>query len=57
MAARKLYEQEDGTISEEARLNLYYVFNNPEELLRPFDRVRHVLESEDITKISLWTGP
>jgi len=36
---------------------LYFIYNNPNELLLPFERSRTVLENEDITKICLATGP
>jgi len=36
---------------------LYFIFNNPSDVLLPFDRSRRVLENRDITKIPLWTGP
>jgi len=36
---------------------LFFVFNNPEEVLLPFDRCQAVLEEPGITKIDLWTGP
>ena len=51
-AARRLYED-----PVEASKHLYYVFNNPKELVEPFDRIKPVLEDEGITNISLWTGP
>ncbi|NIM90410.1 MAG: hypothetical protein GTO17_05625 [Candidatus Aminicenantes bacterium] len=36
---------------------LYFVYNNPDEKLIPFDRSREVLEEDGITKINLATGP
>jgi N-acetylmuramic acid 6-phosphate etherase len=51
-AARALYTDPD-----EARQHLYYVYNNPDEVLKPFDRIKPVFEDQGITKISLWTGP
>ena len=36
---------------------LYFVYNNPDELLLPFDRSRGVLKEDGITKINLTTGP
>ena len=41
----------------ETRKNLYFIFNNPDDLLLPFDRSRSVLEEPGITKINLTTGP
>ncbi len=37
--------------------NLYFVYNNPERVLRPFDRSRSVLDNPLITKINVTTGP
>ncbi len=39
------------------RRKLYFVYNNPDEVLRPFERSRVVLEEPAITKINLTTGP
>jgi len=39
------------------RKKLYFVYNNPDERLLPFDRSRKVIEEEGITKINLTTGP
>ncbi|MDF3055554.1 MAG: sugar phosphate isomerase [Gammaproteobacteria bacterium] len=36
--------------------NLYFVYNNPDDLLMPFDRSREVLENPNITKINFTTG-
>jgi N-acetylmuramic acid 6-phosphate etherase len=36
--------------------HLYFVYNNPDELLMPFDRSREVLENSNITKINFTTG-
>lgn len=50
-----------GTLTEaslrQARENLYFISNNPEETLRPFERSRSVLDHPAITKINLTTGP
>ena len=51
-AARKLYCQAD-----EAARHLYYVYNNPDEVLREFERILTVFDDDGITKISLHTGP
>ena len=51
-AARKLYNQAD-----EAARHLYYVYNNPDEVLREFERILTVFDDDGITKISLHTGP
>lgn len=50
-----------GSLSEEtlevARNHLYFIYNNPDEVLLPFDRSRRVIEQPAITKINLATGP
>lgn len=40
-----------------SRNNLYFIYNNPDEKLFPFQRSRKVLEEPGITKINLATGP
>ena len=40
-----------------AKSHLYFVYNNPDHLLLPFERSRTVLENDAITKICLATGP
>jgi N-acetylmuramic acid 6-phosphate (MurNAc-6-P) etherase len=42
---------------EEARRRLYFVYNNPDEVLRPFTRSAAVLDNPAITRINLATGP
>jgi len=42
---------------EKTRKKLYFVYNNPDERLLPFDRSQIVLEEPGITKINLSTGP
>ena len=41
----------------ESRRNIYFIYNNPDDRLMPFERSRRVLEAEGITKINLTTGP
>jgi N-acetylmuramic acid 6-phosphate etherase len=41
----------------QSRKKLYFIYNNPDEILLPFDRSRAVLEEPGITKINLFTGP
>jgi N-acetylmuramic acid 6-phosphate (MurNAc-6-P) etherase len=53
----ELSGQERDERAAEARSNLYFIFNNPSDVLLPFERSRKVLENEEITKIPLWTGP
>ena len=40
-----------------SRKKLYFVYNNPDDRLRPFSRSRSVLDEPGITKINLTTGP
>ncbi len=46
-----------GFSPEESRKRLFFVYNNPDDLLRPFERSRIVLDEPGITKINLTTGP
>jgi N-acetylmuramic acid 6-phosphate (MurNAc-6-P) etherase len=41
----------------ESRKKLYFVYNNPDDKLKPFERSRKVIEEPGITKINLTTGP
>lgn len=41
----------------ESRKAIYFVYNNPNDKLMPFERSRRVLEADGITKINLTTGP
>ena len=41
----------------EAKKLLYFIYNNPDDVLYPFDRSRTVIEHSAITKINLSTGP
>jgi len=41
----------------ESRKRLYFVYNNPDDKLKPFERSRKVIEEPGITKINLTTGP
>jgi N-acetylmuramic acid 6-phosphate (MurNAc-6-P) etherase len=43
--------------TEESRKRLYFVYNNPDDRLMPFERSRSVLTEPGITKINLTTGP
>ncbi|MDW7759633.1 MAG: hypothetical protein SCM96_03225 [Acidobacteriota bacterium] len=46
-----------GFAPEKSRKNLYFIYNNPDDVLRPFDRSRAVLDEPGITRINLTTGP
>lgn len=56
LSALELYDQ-SAKAGEEAKRNLFFIYNNPDALLLPFDRSRSVLENQQITKICLATGP
>jgi len=56
-AALDLYEPRTANTAQDAKKNLYFIYNNPDEVLQPLDRSRSVLENEAITKINLTTGP
>ena len=53
LTARRQYGDME---AEESKKNLFFVFNNPETVLRGLDRSRSVLDDDGITKIPLWTG-
>jgi len=40
-----------------SRSTLYFLYNNPEDQLLPFDRCRALLEKPGITRVNLSTGP
>jgi len=52
LAARNMYHD-----PKEAAKHLYFIYNNPDEVLLPLERSRAVLEDPAITKICLATGP
>jgi len=57
LAALSQWKESNAFSSQQVKKNLYFVYNNPDEKLVPFDRSREVLEEEAITKINLTTGP
>jgi N-acetylmuramic acid 6-phosphate etherase len=57
LAALDEWRSEPGWKPEESRKSLYFVYNNPDDRLMPFDRSRSVLTEPGITKINLTTGP
>jgi len=57
LAALNQRKKENAYNPQQTRKKLYFVYNNPDEKLIPFDRSREVLEEEGITKINLSTGP
>ncbi len=57
LAALEQYGELNDTALEEARRRLFFVYNNPDDVLRPFSRSAAVLDNPAITKINLTTGP
>jgi len=57
LAALDEWRSEPGYHPEESRKDLYFMYNNPDDRLMPFDRSRSVLVEPGITKINLTTGP
>ncbi len=57
LAAAKLYEETETQTIQQSKKKLYFIYNNPDEVLRPFERSRTVLDHPGITKINLTTGP
>ncbi len=57
LAALDQWKAAAGYDPAESRKKLYFVYNNPDERLMPFDRSRSVLAEPGITKINLTTGP
>jgi len=52
LAAWEMYEDKDEALS-----HLYFVYNNPDEVLLGLNWSKSVLENDFITKIRLATGP
>jgi len=57
LAALDQWKSEPGFDPEASRKRLYFVYNNPDDRLLPFDRSRSVLVEPGITKVNLTTGP
>lgn len=57
LAAHGDWKSAPGYDPAESRKRLYFVYNNPDDRLRPFARSRAVLDEPGITKINLTTGP
>ncbi|MDH5745184.1 MAG: hypothetical protein OEZ52_16705 [Candidatus Aminicenantes bacterium] len=57
LAASEHYGRLTEDTIDEAKNHLYFIYNNPDEVLVPFDRSRAVIENPAITKINLTTGP
>ena len=57
LAALDQWRSGPGWKPEESRESIYFIYNNPDERLLPFERSRSVLNEPGITKINLTTGP
>ncbi len=57
LAALEQWKKGPGYSPQASRRKLYFIYNNPDERLRPLDRSRAVLDEPGITKINLTTGP
>ena len=57
LGALDQWKAEAGYNPAESRKRLYFVYNNPDDRLKPFERSRKVIEEPGITKINLATGP
>lgn len=56
-AAVEQYEGLDSKKNKEAQNHIFFLFNNPEDVLQPLDRSRSIIENPAVTKINLATGP
>jgi hypothetical protein len=57
LAALDLWKENGVYDPAETRKKLFFVYNNPDERLLPFERSRRVIEEPGITKLNLTTGP
>ncbi len=57
LAALDQWRAEPGYDPAASRKRLFFVYNNPDDRLLPFDRSRSVITEPGITKINLTTGP
>ncbi len=57
LAALDQWKGEPGYDPAASRKHLYFIYNNPDDRLLPFERSRSVLAEPGITKINLTTGP
>jgi N-acetylmuramic acid 6-phosphate etherase len=57
LAALEQYGNLSGENVAEARQLLYFIYNNPDDVIKSYGRSRSVLENSAITKINLTTGP
>jgi len=55
--AVRQYDEYSGDPGAAAADRLFFLYNNPDDALRPFDRSREVLENPAVNRINLTTGP
>ncbi len=57
LAALDAWKADPGYDPAESRESLFFVYNNPDDRLLPFERSRRVIDEPGLTKINLTTGP
>jgi len=57
LAALEQWKKEKNYSPEKSRKKPFFIYNNPDERLLPFQRSRQVIQEPGITKINLTTGP
>ena len=57
LAALDQWKQSAAAKPEQSCRKLYFVYNNPDDRLLPFERSRKVIQEPGITKVNLTTGP
>ena len=57
LKAHKQWKESDSYSSDNSSQSLFFVYNNPDEVLLPLNRSKEVLREVGITKINLTTGP
>jgi N-acetylmuramic acid 6-phosphate (MurNAc-6-P) etherase len=57
LGAHDQWKEAAGYDVAEASKHLFFVYNNPDDVLLPFERSRSVIQEAGITKINLTTGP
>jgi N-acetylmuramic acid 6-phosphate etherase len=57
LGALAQYGELDEAKTRQAREHLYFIYNNPDDVLRPFHRSVAVIDNPAIAKINLATGP
>ncbi|WP_394824678.1 hypothetical protein [Pendulispora albinea] len=57
LGAHDQWKEASGYDAAEASKYLFFLYNNPDDVLLPFDRSRSVIQEAGITKVNLTTGP